>query len=134
MEDGRFPFVRVMEASGDRHSAGAEFVTRLELTVRAAKTDREEVSRHGKPVQLKSIDAFRANPLYRGDRTRSDLAYAIYALAHGCHESEVSLAIGSRDLSHKGSEKRQREYVARTVVKASAVLSRQSNMKAQERG
>jgi hypothetical protein len=73
----------------------------------------------------RSIDSFRGNPAYGGDGTRIDLAYAIYAIAHGCSEHEVRQAISSRDLSHKGSEKRQLEYVDRTVKKAQAVLSGQ---------
>ena len=53
-----------------------------------------------------------------------DLAYAIYALAHGAHVEKVKAAIRSRDLSHKGDEKRQTEYVERTVSKAFCIVER----------
>ena len=37
---------------------------------------------------LKSIEDFRAKPIYGGDQTRVDLAYAVYALAHGVPEND----------------------------------------------
>ena len=64
------------------------------------------------------MDDFRSNPRYGGDATREDLAYAIYALAHGADTGQVSAALKGRDLSHKGDEKRQEQYVERTLAKA----------------
>jgi hypothetical protein len=49
--------------------------------------------------------------VYAGDHTRVDLAYAVYALAHGASEDDVRNTIASRDLRHKGTEKRQAEYI-----------------------
>ena len=66
----------------------------------------------------KSIDSFRTNPVYGGDNTRADLAYAVYAFAHGASEDDVRSALHSRDFRHKGPEKRQIDYVNRTVKKA----------------
>ena len=74
------------------------------------------------PIQrkdLKNIDAFRADARYGADGTRTDLAYAVYALSHGTALGEVEAAIRSRDLSHKGNERRQNDYVARTTKKRS---------------
>jgi hypothetical protein len=79
---------------------------------------------HREPQSLKSIDSFRANARYAGDGTRIDLAYAIYALSHGVPVQQVEGAIRSRDLSHKGNEKRQTEYVDRTIRKAATAISR----------
>jgi hypothetical protein len=62
--------------------------------------------------------------LYGGDGTRVDLAYAIYALSHGATDDQVKTAIRSRNLSHKGNEKRQAEYVERTVNKALTLVTR----------
>jgi hypothetical protein len=67
---------------------------------------------------LKSIEDFRAKPIYDGDQTRVDLAYAVYALAHGVPESTARDALTSRDLSRKGDRKRQLDYVDRTIRKA----------------
>jgi hypothetical protein len=47
-----------------------------------------------------------------------DLAYAVYALAHGIPENTARDALTSRDLSHKGDRKRQLDYVDRTIRKA----------------
>ncbi len=60
--------------------------------------------------------AYRRSP--GGDQTRSDLAYAIYALAHNIPETTLREQLASRDLSHKGNHKRQQEYLDRTVLKA----------------
>jgi len=73
---------------------------------------------------LKSIDAFRADGRYGGDGTRVDLAYAVYALSRGISTDEVDSAIRSRDLSHKGKERRQNDYVTRTIKKALAATER----------
>jgi hypothetical protein len=72
----------------------------------------------------KSIDEFRSDARYGADGTRIDLAFAIYALAHGVTTAEVEAAIRTRDLSHKGGEKRQADYVDRTIKKAIATAER----------
>jgi hypothetical protein len=54
--------------------------------------------------ELKSIDAFRANPRYGGNRTRIVLGYAIYPLSRRATELRVEVALRSGDLSHKGRE------------------------------
>jgi hypothetical protein len=124
MEDGRFPFVRVIEHSGDGYSARAELVKEVEQNLRETQVKRGQVSRAAEPTTLRPIDAFRSKPLYAGDHTRSDLAYAMYALAHGCSEEQVASTIRTRELSHKGNDKRQQAYVRWTLSKASNVLSR----------
>jgi hypothetical protein len=73
---------------------------------------------YAKLNSLKSIDVFRSDPRYGGDGNRIDLAFAIYALCHGANETEVGAAIRSRDLTHKGNEKRQDDYIGRTIKKA----------------
>lgn len=125
MEDGRFPFARVVEDLGQRYAAGQAFVGEIERKVQGQQSKREQVHRsaHPNPGPLKTIDSFRANPVYAGDHTRSDLAYAIYALAHGSSERQVGEAIRTRDLRHKGNEKRQDQYVERTVNKALSMVT-----------
>jgi hypothetical protein len=82
------------------------------------------VAREGASRALRGIDSFRANPTYAGDGTRIDLAYAIYALAHGVPDAQIDTAIRGRDLTHKGNEKRQAEYVERTIRKAVTIIGR----------
>ena len=38
-------------------------------------------------------------------------------LSHGAADAEIIAALHSRDLSHKGSQKRQDDYVRRTIQK-----------------
>jgi len=87
------------------------------IAVRAAVAqEKHEREKHRQTIQppgqvvhseeLKSIDSFRADPRYGGDSTRINLAYAIYAASHGVGETEIAAAIHSRDLSHKGGERR----------------------------
>ncbi|MGI8960550.1 MAG: hypothetical protein ACR2IV_12445 [Bryobacteraceae bacterium] len=69
-------------------------------------------------IDVKPLDYFRRDPKYLGDNTRIDLAYAVYALSRGVAAGDVMAALRSRDLSHKGNERRQNEYIERTVRKA----------------
>jgi hypothetical protein len=121
-ESGIYPFVRLIDSSGGRYAQGERFVASV-----AAERERIARQRHTSPGMsdptrqasaLKTIDDFRADPRYGGDNTRIDLAFAIYAISHRVDPSAVSAAIRSRDLSHKGTEKRREEYVERTLAKA----------------
>jgi hypothetical protein len=126
--DGLYPFVRVVEASGVVYPAAARFLRDVRADVEAsdrARLERLQNSGITAGPPGKGIEAFRANPVYNGDGTRIDLAYAIYAIAHGVPDSEVGAAIRSRDLSHKGNERRQNDYVERTIKKAQELLGRQ---------
>jgi hypothetical protein len=121
-ETGLFPYVRLIEASGSPYPAGERFVATIisqhemdqNENRRSRPTHSATISRTG----LKTVDDFRSNPRYGGDATREDLAYAIYALAHGADSGQVSVALKGRDLSHKGDAKRQAQYVERTLAKA----------------
>ena len=122
---GLHPFVRIIDASGNVYPQAQAFVAQVRQQLEAERErERQRRSRatvahkQVSPGELKSIDVFRADPRYRGDGTRIDLAYAIYALSRGASEAQVEAAIRSRDLSHKGGERRQADYVQRTIRKA----------------
>ena len=123
-QTGLHPFVKLIEADGAVYPEADRFLTGVRSAVEEERREREQRRRTIQPSQtarsteLKSIDSFRANPKYGGDGTRIDLAYAIYAAAHGAAEAEIEAAIRSRDLSHKGGERRQADYVERTIKKA----------------
>jgi hypothetical protein len=123
-ESGLFPFVRLMEASGIAYSQGEQFTeaisTRREVAVRIQERHHPAPSLPS-PERSKSIEDFRSDPRYAGDATRVDLAFAIYALSHGSSGDQVATVLRSRDLSHKGDEKRQNQYVDRTIMKALTV-------------
>jgi hypothetical protein len=122
--------VKLVEASGEIYSEAARFIENIREKIEVRR--REEAERRASRASVwpaivrdtKSIDAFRGDSRYGGDGTRIDLAYAIYALSHGRTEAEVEAAIRSRDLSHKGSERRQHDYVERTIKKALAATDR----------
>jgi len=119
-ENGLYPFVLLREASGRTYRRAAEFLGELKEAFNHAKEKtRDRCRQAGQPLSsLKTIEDFRQRSIYGGDQTRSDLAYAIYALAHGIPETLLREHLASRDLSHKGNQKRQQEYLDRTVLKA----------------
>jgi hypothetical protein len=128
---GLHPFVKVSEAYGSVYPAAEEFLGRISLSLEERRQkDRQRgiasVSgcAQAPPVGLKSIESFRSDLKYGGDVKRADLAYAVYALSRGQAEIDVEAAIRSRDLSHKGNERRQRDYVERTIRKAAAASER----------
>lgn len=125
MEDGHFPFVKLREHSGKEYDHGKELIQQAASVIayeRAAEQQRKEAweSRLAMPTRqgLKTIESFRHDGRYGGDNTRADLAYATYAVSHGVPSDEIEGSLQSRDLSHKGTPKRQQEYIDRTVGKA----------------
>ena len=130
---GLHPFVKLVQASGGTYPAAPLFLAQI----RAELERRQRIEQERRMAlasvahsalrgarRLKTIDDFRADPRYEADGTRIDLAYAIYARSHGASTTEVGTAIRTRDLSHKGSEKRQADYVERTITKATAAAER----------
>jgi hypothetical protein len=122
---GLYPFVKVVQAPGTVYPESERFVLhirrQLEIERERELERRSRLQARAKQVSagdLKSIDSFRTDPRYGGDGTRIDLAYAIYALSRGATEAQVEAALRSRDLSHKGGERRQADYVERTIKKA----------------
>ena len=101
----------------------------MEKEVERRRELRERTARdfaNSAPHRLKDINEFRSDVRYGNDGTRVDLAYAIYALAHGSSVDQIEAALRSRDLSHKGSEKRQDDYIERTIKKAVSTVEKYS--------
>src|SRR6267378_2659254 len=121
-KDGTFPYVRLHEATGAVYSKAVAFLAEVKTLYEAEQTKLPPPAflrrRSRCRSNLKSIEDFRTKPIYGGDQTRVDLAYAVYALAHGVPENEARNALASRDLMHKGDRKRQQEYIDRTIKKA----------------
>ena len=121
--NGLFPFVRLIESTGVVYREAERFVANVreqcerELDARRKRESALACAQIARGPE-KSIESFRQNATYGGDGTRVDLAYALYALSRG---EDVSAAIRARDLSHKGTERRQEEYIQRTVKKALAL-------------
>jgi hypothetical protein len=127
---GLYPFVRLVESGGDVYSGAVRFLAELKSDLEERRAEQQRLRERVatvvpvRPEHLKTIDVFRTDDRYGGDGTRIDLAYAIYALSNGINANEVEAAIRSRDLSHKGSERRRNDYVARTIKKALATTER----------
>lgn len=127
-EAGLFPFVKLVEATGLPYVAGSEFVRQVwsdhERAAQARRGSFTPTAAEMSSVKTpKTLNDFRSDPRYGNDATREDLAYSIYALSHGVSVEEASRNLSGRDLSHKGTEKRQRQYVERTVNKAISILN-----------
>jgi hypothetical protein len=127
---GLYPFVRLIEAGGEVYPEGARFLADVKNDLEQRRAEQERSRERAataapvRPEHLKTIDGFRTDARYGGDGTRIDLAYAVYALSHGATTVAVEAAIRSRDLTHKGNERRQNDYVARTIKKALATTER----------
>ena len=126
---GLYPFVRLIEAGGGVYPEAERFLSGVKNDIERQRAERERLREHIRKIaflskDLKTVDAFRADARYGGDGTRIDLAYAVYAFSRGASAAEVEAAIRSRDLSHKGNERRQNDYVERTIKKALAKVER----------
>jgi hypothetical protein len=121
---GLYPFVRLIEAQGGVYPEAARLVADSKRHVEERLRQKNCLSRSNAVPgeQLKTIETFRADPRYAGDGNRIDLAWAIYALSAGITDEGVTAAIRSRDLSKKGNEHRQDQYVERTLRKAGHCL------------
>jgi hypothetical protein len=130
---GLYPFVKVVQATGAEYPAAARFLSEIRADLERRHRMEQEWRMaftsvaHSAPIgmrRVKAMDDFRADPRYGADGTRIDLAYAIYALSHAVSTAQVEAAIRTRDLSHKGTEKRQADYIERTIHKAIAATER----------
>jgi hypothetical protein len=127
---GLYPFVRLIEAGGEVYPEAERFLAGVISDLERRHAEREQLRQRAKavtthPKHLKTINAFRADDRYGGDGTRIDLAYAVYSLSHGATADDVEAAIRSRDLSHKGNERRQNDYIMRTIKKALTTIERE---------
>lgn len=125
-EDGKFPFVRLTECSGQLAPASPALIAQVredmakQAHIEVANRIAQRAAAQQKPARsgLKTIEEFRAAAVYAGDHHRADLAYATYALSRGVDRQTVADAIATRDLGHKGGAARQRDYIERTLKKA----------------
>ncbi len=126
---GLFPFVRLIDASGLAYRQAETFVAAISVQREIGLRNRtryQSLPATSARNTSKSIEDFRSNPRYGGDETRVDLAFAIYALSHGASNDQVAAVLRNRDLSHKGDEKRQHQYVDRTIAKAFRMVESRS--------
>ena len=130
--NGLFPFVRLIESTGTVYREAGNFVA----TVRE-QCEHEQDARRTRDAALarvatnrradKSIEVFRQESrVWRRWNPRRPGVCTVRARSRRQRFEEVSATIRSRDLSHKGAERRREEYVERTVRKALALQQSQS--------
>lgn len=135
--NGLYPFVHLIEARDVMYPMAKEFIRTVRDHLAREAEEKQRIQKRllacGSPGHASlGIDDFRCDVRYAGDGNRIDLAYAVYALSHGVSEDEVRRAIASRDLTKKGPERRQEQYIDRTVAKARSIagLSTAANPRA----
>jgi hypothetical protein len=131
---GHYPVVRLVHSTGEVYAQALQFIASVEAQIAQARVESlqrrsrfltHQPTEHNRP--LKTISDFRCDPRYQADGNRIDLAYAIYALAHGVPDEEVRRSIASRDLHKKGPLDRQLDYINRTVQKALEAAAREGS-------
>jgi hypothetical protein len=125
LESGLQPFARLVDAVGQVYSKAAVFIAEVRTTL--AETGVGESSNisdgagqgAAELTPLRPLAEFHDDPRYGGDLHRADMAWARHAAGLGLSTDEIRAGIMQvRDLSKKGSLKRQREYATRTAEKA----------------
>ena len=125
LPSGMRPFARLRSAKGRVYSQAAEFLACIaedehqqRETVKGEKTHRRK-RRRKERVEMKALREFHDDAVYAGDLHRADMAWAKHAAGYGLTLEQIKdELLNGRDLSKKGSRKRQIEYADRTANKA----------------
>ena len=124
LKSGLAPYVKLHESSGRIYRMSTEFLrdVNAQVVALAANRNRREAARSQiAKACVRSVADFHRDVRYRGDLHRSDMAWAVYAASCGMTAAEIERAIlNARDLSKKGTRKRQIAYAERTAIKALA--------------
>lgn len=125
LPSGARPFARLRSASGRIYQKAAEFLAEIQQPTTAnqagQKTEPRKPRQRRRPahVAIRPLAEFHVDPAYGGDLHRSDMAWASHAAASGLTLEQIKdELLNGRDLSKKGTRKRQLEYAARTAEKA----------------
>src|SRR5215472_5456845 len=81
-DNGRFPFVRLIEWAGVPYPASKAFLQQVSANASIRTAPRATIPQSSWKPRL-GIGDFRNKMEYGGDGNRIDLAYAVYAFAHG---------------------------------------------------
>jgi len=124
LPSGMRPFARLRSATGDVYSKAAEFIAGIGTSSDGAAGQGEEPRkqprrRRRQRAGIRPLEEFHADPIYAGDLHRADMAWAKHAALCGRTMEQIKdELLDGRDLSKKGSRKRQLEYAERTARKA----------------
>jgi hypothetical protein len=112
LPSGLRPFARLRSAKGRVYSRAAEFLTGIIIEPKSVQDGepRRRQHRRTEGEGVKALEDFHADPMYAGDLHRADLAWAKHAADHGLTLEPIrDKLLNGRDLSKKGSRKRQIE-------------------------
>jgi RepB DNA-primase from phage plasmid len=120
---GMRPFARLRSAKGRIYSKAAEFVGGIRSSNDGQEGRGEEPPkrRHRRVghAGVRPLEEFHTALAYGGDLHRADMAWAKHAAGRGLTFEQIrNELLNGRDLSKKGSRKRQLEYAERTARKA----------------
>ena len=122
LPSGMRPFARLRSATGRVYSKAGEFIADIgacdDGRIEQGEQPRKRRRRRAQ-VGVKPLQEFHTAPVYGGDLHRADMAWARHAAGRGLTLEQIKdELLNGRDLSKKGSHKRQLEYVERTARKA----------------
>jgi hypothetical protein len=123
LPSGMRPFARLRSATGRVYSKAAEFLASIRASADDHTIQRETPPKRrrqrGLRLRVRPLDEFHAAAAYGGDLHRADMAWAKHAAGCGLTMEQIkNELLNGRDLSKKGSRRRQLEYAERTARKA----------------
>jgi RepB DNA-primase from phage plasmid len=123
LPSGMRPFAQLRSAIGRVYSKASEFVAGIGASgdgrIEQGEEPRKRRRRRRAHTGVRPLQEFHAARVYGGDLHRADMAWAKHAAGRGLTLEQIKdELLGGRDLSKKGSRKRQLEYVERTARKA----------------
>jgi len=124
LPSGMRPFARLRSATGRVYSKAAEFIAGIGTSSNGEAGQGEEPRkqprrRRRQRAGIRPLEEFHADPIYAGDLHRADMAWAKHAAWCGRTMEQIKdELLDGRDLTKKGSRKRQLEYAERTARKA----------------
>jgi len=126
-QNNTFPYTLLIEAEGKIYDNANEYIKGIKkiLRVKPLRHARQQKDANHSCDNLQNIRTiydFHRDSRYNGDFHRADMAWACYASNKGILPEEiVNDILNSRNLTHKGSYKRQLEYARRTAIKAGKI-------------
>ena len=120
LPSGMRPFARLRSAKGGVYSQAAELLAHIaEDKQDQLEPVKDEQTRRRRGVDVKALKELHDDAMYAGDLHRADMAWAKHAAAYGLTLEQIkSELFNGRELSKKGSRRRQLEYAERTARKA----------------
>jgi hypothetical protein len=124
LPSGLRPFARLRSATGHIYSKASEFLAGIGTSRNSEAGQGEEPRkqahrRRRQRAGIRPLEEFHAYPTYSGDLHRADMAWARHAAGRGLTLEQIKEELlGGRDLSKKGSRKRQLKYAERTARKS----------------